>query len=282
MAGKTDAEKGRGKGAAFGKWAKIDKAQRNMLVAVCIASIALGVTAVFAVYFVKVIAFNGKLIDEKSKVIANYKEIQGNLETLSDSVKELRTNEYLESVARTRSADCMSLIENPVSEDIISDAGIAKVCSSLRVIPDALPSLLNKEATLSSLNQLLLWSNPSININGISGSDVDYIPSYISSDDEDEELDEDEENLSLQVIGSSIVIDDTVGNIRNALDTIEQSIRNYDILSASMSFSGDSRNSDTITLSATFGSYYSNAKSLIKKTKVVCADKSSSKCKGGN
>ena len=284
---KTDAEKGKGKGVAFGKWAKIDKAQRNMLVAVCVASIALGVTAVCAIYFVKVIAFNGKLIDEKSKVIADYKSIQSNLDSLSSAVEELKTNESLEAVARTRSYDCSMLMENPTSQDVVSEVEIAKVCSALRVIPDALPSLLNKEATLASLNQLLLLSNPSINIEALSGTDVDYVPSFNGEDEEDEEEyveeeDEDGESGSLQVIGASLVINDTVANVYNALDTIENSIRNYDLLSATIGYSGDSRNSDTIELSATYGAYYSNSVDITKKSKKVCADNNSTKCTGSS
>jgi hypothetical protein len=79
---KGEKAKGRGKGVAFAKWAKIDKAQRNMFLAVCAASIVLGVTVVSIIYFAKVIAFNGKLISEKDKIIKDYKSIQTSLNNI--------------------------------------------------------------------------------------------------------------------------------------------------------------------------------------------------------
>ena len=50
MADKINKSAGRGKGGAFAKWAKIDKDQRNMLIAVCLTSIVLGVTVVGVIY----------------------------------------------------------------------------------------------------------------------------------------------------------------------------------------------------------------------------------------
>ena len=269
MAGKTDAAKGKGKGVAFGKWAKIDKAQRNMFLAVCGTSVILGVTIVSIIYFAKVIAFNGKLIGEKDAIIKDYVSIQKSLKKIQSDVDALRTNENLEVVSRTRASDCMKLTTklNEEGEDAseISDIELARICTSLRVIPDAIPSKENVEATLASLNQLLLWSDGAIQIEGISGTDVDNGK---------------EVKTTLKPIGASLSLDDTATRVHKALDTIENSIRNYDIASASITFSGDSTESDNIELHSTFRAYYSDTVNIEKQSKKICADDTSSKCTG--
>ena len=277
MAGKTDAAKGKGKGVAFGKWAKIDKAQRNMFLAVCGTSVVLGVTVVSIIYFAKVIAFNGKLIGEKDAIINDYKSIQSSLNTIQADVDALRTNENLEVVGRTRASDCMKLTtkldEEGEDSSEISDIELARICTSLRVIPDAIPSKENVEATLASLNQLLLWSDGAIQIEGISGADNDEGFSFHNEDGN-------EITTTLKPIGASLSLDDTATRIHKALDTIENSIRNYDISSASITFSGDSTDSDNIELHSTFRAYYSDAVNIEKQSKKICADDTSSKCTG--
>ncbi len=270
---KGEKAKGRGKGVAFAKWAKIDKAQRNMFLAVCAASIVLGVTVVSIIYFAKVIAFNGKLISEKDKIIKDYKSIQTSLNSISTQVDALRTNENLEVVGRTRADDCMRLTNKLDEEsETINDIELARVCTSLRVIPDAIPSKENVEATLASLNQLLLWSDGAIQIEGISGADVDFAG---LTDEQGTAI-----QTTLKPIGASLSIDDTTARVHKALDTIENSIRNYDIVSASISFSGDSTESDSIELHSTFRAYYSSTVNIEKKSKKICADDSSDKCTG--
>ena len=273
MAGKTDAEKGKGKGVAFGKWAKIDKAQRNMFLAVCATSVVLGITIVSIVYFAKVIAFNGKLIGEKDQVIKDYKSIQDSLNNISKEVDDLRNNENLEVVGRTRAADCMKLTSKLDAEkETINDIELARVCTSLRVIPDAIPSKSNLEATLASLNQLLLWSDGAIKIEGISSSDVEGATLYDENGNQVQ--------TTLNPIGASLSIDDTTARVHHALDTIENSIRNYDIASASITFSGDSTDSDSIELHSTFRAYYSSTVNIEKQSKKICADEKSEKCTG--
>lgn len=292
MAGKTDAAKGKGKGAAFAKWAKIDKAQRNMFLAVCGASVILGVTIVAIVYSVKVISFNAKLIGEKDKIIKDYTTIQSNLESISTQVNEMTNNEKLEVVARNRASDCSTITTSKMEKFDISEIELARTCSALRIIPDALPSLGNLEATSASMNQLLLWSDPSLNIEGISVADVSEYPMGNSNNDgnEGEEILQDENvssDSTLQPIGVSVAIEDESNKVRRALDTIERSVRNFDIMSASIEFSGGIEDDDgeyipeKISLSAIFRAYYSKEVSIEKKSKKICADDASEGCKKG-
>lgn len=62
------------KSIAVGKRLKISKAQQNMLAAVAGASFILGISLVFAVYFLKYIKFNATVISEKDLAIQGYSD----------------------------------------------------------------------------------------------------------------------------------------------------------------------------------------------------------------
>ena len=62
------------KNLAIGKRIKIDKAKQNMLLAVAGASFILGISLVFAVYFLRYIRFNSKVISEKNVAIQGYSD----------------------------------------------------------------------------------------------------------------------------------------------------------------------------------------------------------------
>lgn len=281
MAGKSQAAKGKGKGVAFGKWAKIDKAQRNMFFAVCGASVVLGITIVGIVYFAKVIGFNAKLIGEKTAIIEDYKSIQNSLKSISNKVNDLTENEGLEVVGRTRASDCLSRSATKITESSsIEEVEVARTCTALRVIPDALPSKSNSEAMLASLNQLLLWSNgyAGVEIEGLSAADVDA-PSF--KDENGSAI-----KTNMKTLGAALSLEDDATKVKGALDMIENSIRNYDIASASIEWSGDNYDRDgvyhpqRINLGATFNAYYSDSVSIEKQRKKVCADDTSEKCTG--
>ena len=268
-----NAEKGRGKGVAFSKWAKIDKAQRNMLVAVCVTSIVFGITVVGVIYAIRVLSFNATLIGEKESVISTYKTIQSNLDQMAADVDELKTNENLEVLARTRSADCASITAMDLEKAGISDLELSRTCSALRIIPDALPAGNNIEATLASMNKLLLEASNTIHIESLSADEVDMSESEYSSDDDS---DSDEEGaMSIVPVGVSFMVSDSTETVHAALDAIERSVRNYDIASATISFKDASENADgesvgpQIELTATYRAYYSNALTFEMKTKKV-------------
>lgn len=281
MAGKTQAEKGKGKGVAFGKWAKIDKAQRNMFFAVCGASVVLGITIVGIIYFSKVISFNATLIGEKAAVIEDYKDIQNSLVNISNQVNNLAVDDTLEVVGRTRAADCLNRSAKMLTESSsVEDLEVTRTCTALRVIPDAMPSSANTEAMLAGLNQLLLWSNDGngVLIEGLSGTDTDGV-SFV--DENGNAI-----KTTMSAMGAAVSIEDDADKVKGALDTIENSIRNYDIAAASIEWSGDNYDDDgvyhpqRISLSASFNAYYSNSVSIEKQKKKVCASKESAKCTG--
>ena len=281
MAGKTQAEKGKGKGVAFGKWAKIDKAQRNMFFAVCGASVVLGIAIVGIIYFSKVISFNATLIGEKAAIIEDYKDIQNSLVSISNQVNNLAVDDTLEVVGRTRAADCLNRSAKMLTESSsVEDLEVTRTCTALRVIPDAMPSSANTEAMLASLNQLLLWSNDGngVLIEGLSGTETDGV-SFV--DENGNAI-----KTTMSTMGAAVSIEDDADKVKGALDTIENSIRNYDIAAASIEWSGDNYDDDgvyhpqRISLSASFNAYYSNSVSIEKQKKKVCASKESAKCTG--
>ena len=110
MAKSRDEKKG---GVAFAKRAKISKAQQMMLLAICGASVVLGVTLVGVVYLVKVIRFNMTLISAKDESISGFVKVQGNLKSMMDKIGDLASNETLEVMARNRteSNDCKNFKE---------------------------------------------------------------------------------------------------------------------------------------------------------------------------
>lgn len=282
-AGKNPAKaSGNGKGVAIAKRAKIDAAQKNMLVAVCIASIILGITVVGAIYLVKKINFNVLKISENDKVIENFKSSQQQLQNLSAAVSDLASNERLEVVAGERSNTKCSpeMLKNVESEEgyDLEDIEIVRTCSALRAIADTLPSTGSSDAANSSLNWLIIHNDKDIMLEGISGSD-----SVVGG-----LVDENGEPVELSTIGTNVSIKDDPSKVNRAITAIESSIRNFDIASVSISWSdyerGRSKDSE-IEFNAVFRSYYSGKVEINKQTKVICADEQSEKCskaKGSN
>lgn len=261
-------KKSNDKGVAIAKRSKIDSMRRNMFAAVCIASVILGVSIVGVIRLSKSIAFNSKVISEKEKIINGYTQIQSDLETLKDNVSNLVSNENLESVARYRANECYGNSTREIDNEEYRDQAIelARTCSALRVIPDALPSSNNMEATLSSMNQLLYWSN---NKNGV-------IFESLSSDyggDAGSEVTE-----SVHVVSVNVEMQDTADNIHGALAEIENSVRNFDISSANISWNGRSLASGELKFSAIYSAYYSDPVVADVRSRTVCAKATSKKC----
>ncbi len=171
----------------------------------------------------------------------------------------LANNEDLESVARENDVafcydddgdriDYQTLLDS-VSQDEAMYAhylGMLKICSSLRVIPDALPASKNVEALLASLNQIFVISDwdpeslsPSGNGTTTAGQNIGSIPVSLS-------------------------VESTTQATMNVLRNIEKSIRVFDISTASIEWAG----SDKITLQAQANAYYAT-EAGIAETKVV-------------
>ena len=270
---KTSSSTASSKGVAIAKRAKISSAQKNMLIAVGLTSMLLGITVVGVIYLAKKISFNALIISENNKVVNDLKTTQNNLKSLSISVSELASNEKFEVVATERNkVKC----DPETIKNISSDGGydldnieIVRTCSALRVISDTLPSTMNQDASNSSINWLIIHNDDTIGLEGISsgsgGGEVGTIG---------------DEQLNLGAIEASISIKDSATKINKVISRIESSIRNFDMTSASIGWADYDRgaNNSEISFDATFRSYYSGKVGLKRGSKTICADKKSKKC----
>ena len=260
------------KQVALKKRAMIDKATQKMFLTVCVAGVVLGLTLVASIYFIKWINFNSKVIGRKAEIIEDYKTIQKNVEVLkteivgdgSEDGSYLANNEYLEVIARGRGSDCITLDGSLVN--MSDDIELTRTCSALRVIPDALPSVENSVAVYASLNKLFLMTE----VNGQTGVvEPDSIsPGGNSTTDSKTGLSTIPVNLSIRENGSTT---------KAILDTIERSIRNFDIQSVTIAWWGGNGEASEIELRGSAAAYYSAAVEATTKTETIYADDANAK-----
>lgn len=272
LIGKIDKDKA----VALTKRLKIEDARQKMFIAIIIAAMVLGITAVATVYLIKSINFNAKVIGKKAQIIEKYKKNQTSIEALKKKIDILTDNDNLEVVARQRGEECKNKErkENGGKDYGTNDIEIARTCSALRVIPDALPSARNDEAMMSSLNQLLYISKNTIGIEGMTADQSGSMRDWKLKDPRTGKA-----VNTVHGMGASIVIKDDANTVRSALNTIEKSIRNYDMRTASIIWSNQEGGGKNIELSATFGAYYSDRVEMQKEEMVICADSKNAKCK---
>ena len=259
------------KGIAITKRLKISRAQQETFIAVLIASLVVGVGAVLSIYFIKYIAFNSKVIDAKNDAITAYETTLKNVKSLRNNVLDnMASNEDLEAVARDSLTDCYDQIsgekitysewneqyekaETQEAKDYYF--GMLKICSALRVIPDALPAQKNDEALLASLNQIFIiskWNPESLSPNGtITESKID----------------------GLGVIPVSLSVETDSNTTLKVLNNIERSIREFDIATATIEWSG----SDRLSLKAQAAAYYTQESGVKETTKTVYASNAAKK-----
>lgn len=118
--------------------------------------------------------------------------------------------------------------------------GMIKLCSALRVIPDALPTVRNEEALMASLNKIFIlsdWNPEAISPSGTAGK-TGMAGFYAMP-------------VSLSVDGDSEVT-------LRVLNNIEKSIREFSISSARIEWSGELNGSAQLTLTARGQAYYTD------------------------
>lgn len=299
------ASKDSGKGVSLAKRAKISKAEQNMFVAVCLASILLGVTLVGVYQLVMTIQFNGKVLAETAKIRDDTKTYQDNITALKGNIRDLARNENLESVGR-ENPECVGYVApNPEneSEEAAEDITKTRTCSALRVVGDALPSLTSMndfEGTLNSFIKLLVHDDNAVNIETINLNDnLEYVVKVDGdgnatgeSGDGTESSDGSEDGseakkLNINAMGISINARDSATKIKKMMSSVEDSIRNYDIRNVTITWSeqeiGESGQLESIIdLNATYSAYYSSSVEAYTKSKTICADDENEKCSKAN
>lgn len=252
------------KNVAIGKRAKIDSAQRYMLIFVGIASVVIGVTIVAVIYFAKTIAFNNKLISAKDEVIKIYESTQNNLSSISNQISGLSTNEYLESVGRMSRNDCQKFqvgIDGVPENASLSTLEDVRECSALRVITDALPYTKNQDTALTSFYILLMRAEEGASIDSLSATDIES----------------GEAGLSMMKINADFI--DDPDRILSSLVEIEKSIRDYVVDKANLAYGFDEETgSASLTLTASYKTYFADKAGLINVQRTICAKETNEKC----
>ena len=287
---------------------KISEAQQYMILAVLGASLVLGVSIALIIRFTNQISFNTKVIMEEEKAIADYSDVIKEIgicksskgSTYSDSelkacdpdsievsevpgslraniLENLAANPALNSVPKVTSANDTSCI-NPDTgksytyeelneiydaavgpDELTAAVNLIKSCSALRVIPDALPAFSNNEALMASLNKLFILSN--------------WEPEALSPSGESQPY-ADDSNMNIVPVGLTIEADS--GTTKQVLYNIEHSIREFDITSATIEWSGD----NSIVVEAGARAYYVTPSTLPRYTTVISENNVMSR--GGN
>lgn len=287
---------------------KISEAQQYMILAVLGASLVFGVSIALVIRFTNQISFNTKIIMEEEKAIADYSHVIEEIgicksprgSTYSDSeleacdpasievsevpgslraniLEKLAANTSLSSVpkvASTNDTSCINPTTNKAytykelnqiytaavgSDELTTAANLIKSCSALRVIPDALPAFSNNEALMASLNKLFILSN--------------WEPEALSPSGENEPY---AEGSSMNIIPVGLAIEADSGTTKQVLYNIEHSIREFDIVGATIEWSGD----NSIIVEANAHAYYVTPTTLPSYTTTITDHNITSR--GGN
>ena len=257
--------KSNSKTVALGKRAKIDSAQRNMLIFVGAASVVLGITIVAVIYFAKTISFNKKLISAKDEVIASYKSTQKNLNDISNKISGLSTNEYLESVGRMRDSICEGYDGKGMDVKYsLEQLPNVRKCSALRVITDALPYTRNQDSAVTSFYILIMLAKNGALVDGLRPNDFEA--SSVGG-------------YRFNAMKINVDFKAPQENIINSLSSIEKSIRNYNISKLTLSYGRGDDAGSNINYSASYLTYSAEKAGLIQIKRVVCAKADNEKCR---
>lgn len=180
----------------------------------------------------------------------------------------MANNGDLESVARDSQKDCYDssgkkidwqakFDETEDDEEQAKYLSMLKMCSALRVIPDALPAQMNEEALMSSLNQVFILSN--------------WEPESISPSG-----DARSEDTGISTIPISLVVETSTDKAMTVLSNIEKSIRTFEIKTAKISWSKD----QFLTIKGEGVAYYTESADVIETTETIYASNAAKKKAG--
>lgn len=187
-------------------------------------------------------------------------------------LSQMAQNSDLESVARLRNASCYDEAGERIDFNKLYELSTdelekqqylqsSKVCSALRVIPDALPAHQNTEALMASLNQIFILTG--------------WDPERLSPRDDVVKVDI--EGVSVIPVSLRVEGDDSI--VLAVLDNVEHSIREFDITTATIEWT-----SRGLSLNASANAFYLTELPEIETTKTLYATRKArqNKNKGSN
>lgn len=148
-------------------------------------------------------------------------------------------------------------------EERIYYFGMVKLCSALRVIPDALPTTKNEEALMSSLNKIFILS--------------DWAPESLRPIDDSGSSD----IAGLNTMPLALSVDGDIAVTLKVISNIEKSIRAFTIDTANIKWSGELNGADQLELTARAKAYYVNQSQFKETKKTVSAKENAKKDKKG-
>ena len=212
----------------------------------------------------------GICVDKDKDGALSAEELEGcdpNSTTLAEVSGSLRynvlvtmaENDNLESVARQRSENCYDEFGNRLDFDRLYEQSTdelekqrylqsSKICSALRVVPDALPAQKNTEALMASLNQIFILTG--------------WDPERLTPLDDKVESDID----GVETIPVQLRIEGPSETVLTALNNVERSIREFDITLATVEWT-----SSGLSLQATANAFYLAEDSEIERTETLYA-----------
>lgn len=186
-----------------------------------------------------------------------------------NAMVDMAKNSDLESVARESQEGCydpdtkekidfQKLLDNEENESKRAEyLAQLKMCSALRVVPDALPAQANEEALMSSLNQIFIVSNWEPEALSPSGNAVSG-------------------TQGLSTIPVSLSVEASTGTTMTVLNNIEKSIRTFDLQTATVSWSGN----NYLSLHSQGVAYYTEDANIVEKNETIYAtDKAKNKAR---
>lgn len=204
---------------------------------------------------------NGRLSNEE---LENCNSNEVSLSSVPNSLRykvlmQVAQNTDLESVARQRNEKCYDdegekIDFNEKYEKTTDELEkqqylqMSKVCSALRVIPDALPAQKNTEALMASLNQVLLLTG--------------WEPERLTPRDDAVES----RIEGIGVIPVTLQVEGGTDVVLRALNNIERSVREFDITSGTIEWTNSG-----LSLNALADAYYLEDAAEIEKTVVIRA-----------
>jgi hypothetical protein len=230
---------------AMDKRQEIKQIGKEVFLVVAIAAAAFGMIVVGAIYLVKQIIFNAKVLEAKDETVAVYEANAEAIKELNEKVLGLSVNEALETVAKERDPSCMTL--GGELKDFADDIAMARKCSALRVIPDAIPWTANASALGASLGELLRYPGVVKEADNIGNAASNVAASGTGAIE-----------AAFSIRGSS-------ENVLGLLRQTESSIRPFAVNTANFEW----RANGEIALSVTSSSFFVQESNAEKKTKVV-------------
>ena len=215
--------------------------------------------------------FSDKDLKECNPEAINAEELPGTLRN-NVLVGMTENNNDLESVARDSQSSCYDgnnrkidfskQYKEATTEQARENAFyMLKMCSSLRVIPDALPASKNDVALLSSFNQIFL----------LSGLEPESLAPSKNSEMSPVQ--------GLETIPITVSITDNVTNTTKLLQNLEKSIRSFSFRTAMITWKEETEEGQKLELAAQALAFYTERITASENQKTLYASKDAKKKK---